>query len=177
MPSIQQGWSTASDTDRWVARRRMPIASRGPEARGGRVDEEAAEPSGLRAAGGGRSNSNDGFLHVGRLVASTSDADRWATCPQRRIPIAGLRDVGYRTPRVYRVLCCVASVVDRLLWLCRHVGEVDLDLDRLCFCFDFFPLGLFDRGCRSLLFSSLAPSDASLISEHSELAPLDTSAA
>ena len=71
----------------------------------------------------------------------------------------------------------MASVVDRLLWLCRHVGEVDLDLDRLCFCFDFFPLGLFDRGCRSLLFSSLSPSGASLISERSELAPLDTSAA
>ena len=111
MPSIQQGWSTASDTDRWVAQRRMPIASRGPEAaRGGRVDEEAAEPSGLRAAGGGRSNSNDGFLHVGRLVASTSDADRWATCPQRRIPIAGLRDVGYRAPRMYLRRCAAGAV-------------------------------------------------------------------
>ena len=83
----------------------------------------------------------------------------------------------------YQALGYGPSVADRRARLCLHVGDVDLDLDRglvssrlCCFFFDFFPLFRVFFPC-SFFFSSLAPSDASLISERSELAPLDTSAA
>ena len=122
-------------------------------------------------AGGGR---------IATMVFCASGASR----PQRRMPIVGPRvhSVGYRSPGCATSDNDRFACIDRLSWYCLHVGDVDLDRglvsSRLCcLSFDFFPLGRLDRGCRSLLFSSLSPSDASLISERSELAPLDTSAA
>ena len=76
----------------------------------------------------------------------------------------------------YQVLGCRPSDADRLARLCLHVGDFDLDLARFCFFVDFFPLFRVFFLC-SFFFSSLSPSGASLISERSELAPLDTSAA